>query len=75
MRPTLNTYRTNLPFLRKLASVATSQVRIFVYLIPIMAGVAPEVFGPKVLGSRLWVFYSKAASLKNFRLPEKKVNW
>jgi hypothetical protein len=43
MRPTLNTYQFT--FLRKLASVATSRLRIFTYLLPSVAGVALDVLG------------------------------
>ncbi len=44
MRPTPNT-RTNLLFLRKSASVATSQLRMITLLLPIVAGVALDVLG------------------------------
>jgi hypothetical protein len=49
-RPTLNTYQftltlTNLLFLRKSASVATSRLRIFTLLLPTVAGIALDVLG------------------------------
>ncbi len=44
MRPTLNTYQFLL-FLRKSASVATSRLRIFTLLLPIVADLALDVLG------------------------------
>jgi hypothetical protein len=51
MRPTLNTYPW--PFLRKSVSVATSRLRIFTLLLPIVAGVALDMYFRKPEGAAI----------------------